>query len=254
MNNKLTYAIAFILGAGVGSVVAWQFLKTKYEKILDEELESMEEYYSKKEELPEFTVQEDYEVNGDDPDYVGDLLVDGLKTGMTTGYTKAKPTVNELVSRIKELQYNTKDDEDLQENEEQLSFTAVDFNPETGAVERVLRKDSKNATEFIFQEKEDDIMQSEPYVITPEEFGENEDYNTVSLTYYADHILTYEDDELVEDIDGLVGEESLTHFGEYEDDSVFVRNDVCKTDYEILLDEREFMDVHDSNLYPGDDE
>lgn len=248
MNSKITCAIAFILGAGVGSVVTWRLLKTKYKRILDEELEAMEEYYSKKEGLPEFEVQEEEIEIDDDPDYVGDLIVEGLKTGMETGYTKVKPDVNELVSRIKELQYGTG------EKEEQLSFTTADFNPETGAVKRVLHVDKAKATELIFEEQEGDIVQSEPYVITPEEFGENEDYNTVSLTYYADHILTYEDDEIVEDVDGLVGEDSLTHFGEYEDDSVFVRNDVCKTDYEILLDEREFMEIHDSKLYPGDDE
>ena len=40
--------------------------------------------------------------------------------------------------------------------------------------------------------------------------------------------------------DDVVGMESLTHFGEYEDDSVFVRNDRLKCDYEILMDERTY--------------
>ena len=43
--------------------------------------------------------------------------------------------------------------------------------------------------------------------------------------------------------DEIVGLDSLTHFGEYEDDSVFVRNDVMKCDYEILLDHRNYKDV-----------
>ena len=47
----------------------------------------------------------------------------------------------------------------------------------------------------------------------------------------------------VEDVDNVVGEESLNCFGKYEDDSVFVRNDVLKADYEILLDERNYSDV-----------
>ena len=78
-----------------------------------------------------------------------------------------------------------------------------------------------------------------PYVISPDEFGEN-DYETVSLTYYADKVLADEYDEVVEDIDEKIGRESLLHFGEYEDDSVFVRNDQSETDYEILMDTRSY--------------
>ena len=44
-------------------------------------------------------------------------------------------------------------------------------------------------------------------------------------------------------MDNVVGLESLAHFGEYEDDSVFVRNDRLKCDYEILLDQRTCSDV-----------
>lgn len=83
-----------------------------------------------------------------------------------------------------------------------------------------------------------------PYIITPEDFGEHDDYDTVSLTYYADGVLTddYSDEE-IEDPDELVGPDFAEHFGEYEDDSVFVRNDILKTDYEILYDTRKYSDV-----------
>lgn len=88
-----------------------------------------------------------------------------------------------------------------------------------------------------------------PYVIRPEEFGE-EDYETVSLTYYDDGVLTDEYDEVVEDVDDMIGKDSLTHFGEYEDDSVFVRNDEREIDYEILKDMRKYSDVK-NRVYPG---
>ena len=82
-----------------------------------------------------------------------------------------------------------------------------------------------------------------PYIIAPEEFGEIDDHETISLTYYADRVLADEDDELVENIDDTVGFDSLARFGEYEDDSVFVRNEKLKCDYEILLDQRTYLDV-----------
>lgn len=86
-------------------------------------------------------------------------------------------------------------------------------------------------------------VNDKPYVIEPEEYGEMDGYETVSLTYYADGVLADDRDNVVEDVEGMVGVESLDHFGEYEDDSVFVRNDRLETDYEILLDLRNFDDV-----------
>lgn len=87
------------------------------------------------------------------------------------------------------------------------------------------------------------VDKQKPYVISPEEFGEIEEYETVSLTYYADGYLFDENDDMIEDVEAMVGEESLTHFGEYEDDSVFVRNDRYQVDYEILKDERTLKEV-----------
>lgn len=81
------------------------------------------------------------------------------------------------------------------------------------------------------------------YIITPEEFGELDDYEKISLSYFDDQVLTDENLVIVDDIDEMVGIDSLTHFGEYEDDSVFVRNDERKCDYEILIDHRNYKDV-----------
>ena len=85
-----------------------------------------------------------------------------------------------------------------------------------------------------------------PYVISPDEFGELGDYDTISLTYFSDGVLTDENDEPLDNPDELVGLESLTHFGEYEEDSVFVRNDAKKCDYEILFDLRSYTEFLDT--------
>lgn len=84
---------------------------------------------------------------------------------------------------------------------------------------------------------------NEPYVISPEEFGENEDYTLIGFTYYADCVLTDENNEMVEDVDACVGWESLKHFGDYEADSVHVRNDRLRCDYEILRVEQTYSEV-----------
>ena len=83
-----------------------------------------------------------------------------------------------------------------------------------------------------------------PYVISPDQFGEFADYETVSLWWYADHILADDNYDIIEDVDNVVGEGSLTRFGEYDDDAVHVRNERLKLDYEILLDPRTYFEAH----------
>ena len=70
----------------------------------------------------------------------------------------------------------------------------------------------------------------------------------MTLLYYKDHVLTDEDNNIIEDIDDVIGFDSLTRFGEFEDDTVYVRNDKYRVDYEVINDpERTFSDVF--NVY-----
>lgn len=88
-----------------------------------------------------------------------------------------------------------------------------------------------------------------PYVITPDEFYENEDNDRLSFFLFADGVLADDDFLVVHDVDDVVGAESLTHFGEYEDDIVYVRNEKYKTDYEISRDERTYEEFLKENPY-----
>lgn len=53
-----------------------------------------------------------------------------------------------------------------------------------------------------------------------------------------------EDGFIIKNVEEWVGKGSLDTFGEYEDDSVFVRNEELKMDIEILRDVRNYSDVH----------
>lgn len=99
----------------------------------------------------------------------------------------------------------------------------------------------ENKTE---NEEEDDDMDDEPYVISPDEFDEHEDYEVETLTYYADGVLTDWYDEPIEDVEEYIGKDALNRFGEYEKDTVYVRNDVHKSDYEIQRDTRKYSEVY----------
>ncbi len=76
------------------------------------------------------------------------------------------------------------------------------------------------------------------YCIPPEEFGDM-GYPTKSWTYYSDFVLADENDEIVSDPESIIGD-ALEHFGDYEDDSVYVRNDNTECEYEILKHERAY--------------
>lgn len=82
-------------------------------------------------------------------------------------------------------------------------------------------------------------------MISPNELDEYDDYETISLTLYADGTLTDDNDEVLseDEIEEIIGKDSLNHFGEYEEDSVFVRNDARKCDYEILKSLEDYAEV-----------
>lgn len=94
-----------------------------------------------------------------------------------------------------------------------------------------------------------------PYVISPDDFGEKEGYPQVSLTYFADGVITDEDDEPIDNPEEIIGD-ALDHFGEYARDAVFVRNDARKCDYEILRDNRRFYEARQNRppAVPEEDE
>lgn len=187
MNKSIIGVVSFIFGAAVGSFITRELVKKKYERIAQEEIESVKELYKTRE--------------------IGCDFLKGFGVGL---------------SGVKEQ-------------------TQILKNGVIREYENILK-----TQRYINDDKINDFKGGssvEPYVISPEEFGEVEDYDKVSFTYYADGVLADEYDEVVENVDEIVGEESLTHFGEYEDDSVFVRNDKLKCDYEILLDQRNYSDI-----------
>ena len=200
MSSKGIAFLAFIAGAGVGSVCTWQLLKRKYEQIAQEEIDSVKAVFAEKK--PETVIRKEENENLDKDNKI------------KADQAKLKPDLINYAAKLAEEGYTN-----------YASAT------------------NKN-------EKEEKVnMVEKPYIISPEEFGDFDEYTKLSLTYYSDEVLADENDEIVDDIDETVGADFADHFGEYEDDSVFVRNDRLKCDYEILRDNRSYSDV--TGRYPG---
>jgi len=88
-----------------------------------------------------------------------------------------------------------------------------------------------------------DVSSLLPEVVSPDEFYDNEEeYTVVELLYFADGVLADEVNEIVQNADEIVGD-APDHFGEYEDDSVYVRNDTRRCYYAIRRDLRKYTDV-----------
>ena len=187
MNSALKNVFIFAMGAAVGAVATWKFVKTTYEQIAKDEIAEIRDYYSCREKHIQ-----------DELDRAHDVLKD---------------------------------------NEEKEEIVSADIRDHMAKHEYF---DYSNISKNKKEEVED--VNNDPYVIPPEDFG-TEDYMQISLEYYEDGVLADEDGDLVEDVEGTVGLESLQRFGEFEDDAVHVRNDRLKAEYEILLIQRKYSDT-----------
>lgn len=139
-----------------------------------------------------------------------------------------------------ELEVAPKESDSEEVDEEEYPDAPDEYYEKELASERARYRDIIKGTGYSEEEEDEDM--DKPYVIRPEEFGE-EGYVQQSLTYYADGVITNERGKIIKNVDELIGINPADHFGEYEDDSVFVRNDNIKVDYEILKDYREFSEI-----------
>ncbi len=137
-------------------------------------------------------------------------------------------------------------DEVKRRNEESLERFADDIHKD---ITSFLHTENEMTTSAEKSDMNENADADCPHIITPEEFGEIEDYDTISLTLYSDGVVADDADKPIEDVDEVIGKESLDHFGEYEDDSVFVRNDKLKCDYEVLIDERQYAQILEEKPY-----
>lgn len=193
MNDKLSSVIIFCGGVFIGGFLTWDFFKTKYEKIADEEIASVKETFEHREPRPDknYKVEEALKVNDE--------------------YINVSPGVAERIIKI------------------------IDSNGYRNYSNTAIETDKKGGTA--------DMELKQPYVITPEQYEDNVDYTKVSLTWYNDEVL--EDDwGNVLDPDDVIGSDALKTFGQYEKDSVFVRDDDEQIDYEVLLDTRSYKETY----------
>lgn len=203
--NKIEAAIAFLLGAAVGGTAVWYLVKDKYAKIAEDEINSVKETYARHERAQNALNR-----------YKG-LCDDEKKSDISNNSDSDKVSVPDNGNAAKHSD-NTKTKE-----------SRIDYsNPATTENSPVENKSEIPPT-------------GTPYVITPDEFDERYDdgYNAVTYIYFSDGVVSDEYGVVVDNVEEMFGD-ALEHIGEYEDDSVYVRNDLKKCDYEIFTDLRSY--------------
>ena len=94
------------------------------------------------------------------------------------------------------------------------------------------------------KEEKEERTNYDPFIIDVEEFGEDPTYDTATLTYYKDKVLTDDLDDVIDY--SVAGEENLKIFDEHPDcKAIYVRDDIYMVDYEILRDPYQYDEYDD---------
>ena len=148
-------------------------------------------------------------------------------------YRESRGQKDEHVEEVKEVK-------EVEKKEYELKDIQIKDEPKT---EKEHTNYSQITKMYMSKDEYQTPMYDDPFVIDPSEFGENPEYDTETLTYFADGVLVDDVDDVIEEPDIVVGLENLKIFEEFGATTVYVRNDIYKTDYEIIRDDCNYSDL-----------
>lgn len=158
----------------------------------------------------------------------------------------------EVSSTIEAFKSNKKDDE-VTHKDEKLKAVSDEV------VVADIKEYAKNIGKHDYSEvkddkpseknKDDGIDHTKPYVITEEEVDAYMNYSITQWNYYADGVLTDENNEVVEDVSTTIGKEAFEHLKKTSESAIYVRNDLLELDYEILKNEMTYAELLEEKPY-----
>ena len=78
------------------------------------------------------------------------------------------------------------------------------------------------------------------------EFGEQPLYETETIILYSDGVATNDLGDVIDNLEEIMGVDQYREFKESSDESIFIRNDLLRMDYEIVKDDWRYEDLIDS--------
>lgn len=174
-------------------------------------------------------------------------VVAGAVAGAYLVKDKVMADAKQEIEEVREY-YKSKKESKKEETVEEQPVEEVKEEKEYKAIVENSGYVNYNKPEQIAQHS---VLEDEPYSIDPEEFGDKEDegWDTMVLTYFADGVLIDDADEIVEQPDVVVGLDNLKIFEEFPDATcVYVRNETWRTDFEILRDDWKWSDLQEPQV------
>ena len=178
--------------------------------------------------------------------FVGGIAVGGLSAWAYTKSYYKKVTEDKL--EIIRSHYKKK-----QENMVEISTEHLRWPPEepvtiSNASEEEMTDYIQKAVEYLSDSPIDyshieagilpkeEIVEDTPYEISSDEFGEFDDYECITLTYFLDEVLVDDQYQILDEPISLVGDISLIEHdvGEFAEDCIYIRNDAKRCDFEII--------------------
>lgn len=212
MKAKIKGLLLFVAGVGIGSFVTRALIKKKYEDLIDEEIASVREHLTNKKEVVEES-EECVDENG--MPYKKYPVENTPKTPLDVRRERVtRENYNNLTSIYKtdpaELEHPMDDDEDYDCSKNRGDMRA-------------------------------------PYVISLGEFNEEMNHfdKTTIYFYEDDEVLTEENEEVINNVNDIVGRDSLEKFGCMSEDPevVYVRNEKLGIDYEVIRLSRSYAET-----------
>lgn len=233
-----TKALYFIGGVVVGFTATLIFLKRHMSRRIEEEVESVRDSFSnaKMQQNTSESVSEQSELDIDSVIEKNEQisLDDAKKAAAENAKRKADFFVNTDI--INQNSYAPKTNYNLFSNPPKAKdiHNGIDEDEDLDIINTTPPDDARGP--YVLEDDESSkasakFVNEEPY------------FDKVTLFFYDDGILCSEDNEIITNIGETIGEESLKRIGEFEPDVVYVRNEKQSTDYEIVRQYRDFVDL-----------
>jgi hypothetical protein len=216
-NNPFLMAGVAVVAIGVGGFLGYKLavkrVSAHYEAILEREIAAAKDFHRRLAKDGEFSSPESA---------VGALVPDEVVSAVQAYQGRERKTPYNKIEEIEVVEEKVEVTRNV--------FVAATIDPATW--------------DYEVEKADREVNPGVPYVISFEEFAENEgSHEQATLTYYAgDDILADAKDDPIDNTEKVVGDDNLLRFGHGSSDPnvVYVRNEALDLDFEIVKSNGEF--------------
>ena len=262
MKNVWIYVLTFMMGSAAGFLITKKVYKEKYAALAQEEIDSVKEHFTVLREVADQShIRPVYDESGEIiPTEIektivqGEAFAEGLKKGLN-------PIAGLTRSSLDGTATNRYDQ--AKKNYDVLLKTPEKINYGPGSVAKILGKEAHTYVTDDLPENLDDQEPDDedtddaggteedserkaptyepPHVITGEEFSDGyPHHDKLSLYFYTeDEVVCDENEEIVSDVEGVLGEDLVNEFDTQ--NMVWVRNESLGIDYEIVAIHKSYV-------------